>query len=49
MSLILGMAVLLAIAVLVIWGPAYPDPPERHPHMRAMDRLAEPYDQERDR
>lgn len=39
MTLIIGMAVLGAIAMVVIWAPAYP---ERDPHMRAMDALADP-------
>lgn len=39
MTLIIGMAVLGAIAMVVIWAPAYPEP-ERDPHMRAMDALA---------
>lgn len=38
MTLILGMAVLTAVAMVVIWAPAYP--PARHEHMEALDRLA---------
>lgn len=37
-SLVIGMAVLTALGMLVIWAPAYPKP-ERDPHMRAMDEL----------
>jgi hypothetical protein len=41
-SFLLGMAVLTAIGMVVIWAPAYPEPEDRrHPHMRAMDRLGE--------
>lgn len=37
MGLIAGMAVLTCLGMAVIWVPPY----RRHPHMRAMDRLAE--------
>lgn len=40
MSLIFGMAVLFGIAMVIIWAPPYTAPEPRHPHMRAMDRLA---------
>lgn len=39
MTLILGMAVLGAIGMAVIWWPAYPEP--RHEWMTAMDVLAD--------
>ncbi|HET7734344.1 MAG TPA: hypothetical protein VFK52_00095 [Nocardioidaceae bacterium] len=39
MTLLLGMGVLTAVAMVLIWAPAYPER-ERHPHMRAMDALA---------
>lgn len=41
MSLVIGMAILGAIGMFVIWAPAYPKP-VRHEHLRAMDALAEP-------
>jgi hypothetical protein len=37
-SLIIGMAILTAAGMVAIWAPGYPAP-ERHEHMRAMDRL----------
>ena len=41
MTLLLGMGVLTALAMAIIWAPAYPPPEQdRHPHMRAMDELA---------
>ncbi len=42
MSLIIGMAVLGAIGMCVIWAPAYPAVEPRHEHMRAMDALRGP-------
>lgn len=40
MTLIVGLALGFAAAMAIIWVPPYPEP-ERHEHMRALDRLAE--------
>jgi hypothetical protein len=37
-TLLLGMGVLTAVAMVLIWAPAYP---ERHEWMQAMDALGD--------